>query len=466
MGLLCMESGLQAQKARQVSLDEILQEARENSIRSKVASTRNTVAINQYEIFRSGLRPQIRLYGNIPGYSKEFSQVTQPDGTISFEPVQQSLASFGLGLTQNIAQTGGSISLNSDLSRFRDMRNKNTRFNGTPIYISLVQPLFAVNPIKWQKQIEPLKLKEAELLYKQELSALDEQVTYQFFDLLEAQALAEIARQNLVYSNDNLETEKKRILLGTTGEDKLLQLELQVLNNRQQLQQANYQKETSVLALRNLLGRSDTLGYVVLAPATIPQLPISASEAVALARANRPEYIGFERQRLEAEWEIANAKSASQQVNLVASYGLNRADPRIAMIYSDPQSHQRFNVGFEIPVVDWGRRKAALHTAEALQQLTEYSNAVEKINIEQEIIALYNNLQLLRNNIALAMTTDSVAARRYELSNQLYMRGQLSITELGIAQSEKDNARRTFIAALRSYWQARFKFNSITGYSE
>ena len=453
-----------AQKAPTASLEDIIRLAQEKSIRSKLAQTRKQLGLYQYQVYQSELKPQISLYGNLPGYSKEFATVTQPDGTISFEPVQQSLSSFGIGLVQRIPFTGGEISFNSDLSRFRDVQNKNTLYNGTPIYVRLQQPLLAVNPLKWQKKIEPLKLKEAELSYPQEMFSLAADATTLYFEVLQAQNDATMAAANEANTEYNYSLEKKRIVLGTTGEDKLLQLELQVLNSRQQLQQARYQYEISLLALRNLLGVKDTIVYNLIAPEKTPELALTLEEALTLAHTTRPEFVAFERKRLEASQQVAEARAARQQVNLVASYGLNRADPMLSTVYSDPQSQQMFTVGFNVPIINWGRRQAALNTAEAIQQLTEYTNAIDRQNFDQEIITLYNNLNLLRRNIALAATTDTVAARRYELSNQLYQGGKLSITDLNISQGEKDAARRSYISALRNFWEAWYAFKRVTGW--
>jgi outer membrane protein TolC len=464
--LITVASGsLMAQQQVPLSLQAAIAEAQQKSIRSKVAQTRQQLGRFQYDIFKSELKPQISLYGNIPGFGKEFATVTQPDGTISFEPVQQSLSSFGVGLTQRIAATGGEISFNSDLSRFRDIRTKNTLYNATPVFVRLQQPLLAVNPLRWQKRIEPLKLQEAELTYGQELLTLAADVTTLFFEVAEAQADAAIAAQNLKNTEDNYALEQKRIGLGTTTEDKLLQLELQVLNSRQQLQQANYRNEMGLLALRNLLGIADSLPYTCLLPDALPANPLSLEEALQKAHANRPEWVAFERKRLEAQQQVAEAKAARQQVNLIASYGLNRADPLLSTVYGDPQSQQRFNIGFNVPIVNWGRRQAALKTAQAIEQLTLYTNAIDQQTFDQELVTLYNNLNLLRKNIQLANSTDSVAARRYELSNRLYQSGKLTITDLTLAQAEKDAARRAYITALRQFWEAWYAFKRVTGWA-
>ncbi len=453
-----------AQQPKTLSLEQIIEQARKQSLRSKLAETRQELSTFQYQIFKSDLKPQISLYGDLPGFSKQFATVTQPDGTISFEPVQQSLSSFGVGLTQKIPFTGGEISFNSDLSRFRDIRNKNTLYNGTPIYVRLNQPLLAVNPIKWQKKIEPLKLLEAQKEYRQELNNLSLDATNLYFEVLEAQADKEIAQLNLTSTSYNFELEQKRINLGTTSEDKILQLELQMLNSRQQLEQARYGYEVGLLGLKNYLGIADTVQYFVEMPGTLPKATITLEEALNLARQNRPEYVAFQRKLLESQQELAQAKAARQQVNLLGSYGLNRADAFIGPVYSDPQSQQVFSVGFNVPIVNWGRRQAAYKTADALLKLTEFTNALDQSNFEQEIVTLYNNIELLRKNITLAEATDTVASRRFALSNQLYQSGKLSITDLSISQGEKDNARRTYISALKNFWQAWYTFIKVTGW--
>jgi outer membrane protein TolC len=55
-----------------------------------------------------------------------------------------------------------------------------------------------------------------------------------------------------------------------------------------------------------------------------------------------------------------------------------------------------------------------------------------------------------------------VAQRRFTIASNLYQIGKLSVTDLNLAQSEKDNARRTYIAALKSYWDAYYMLRRIT----
>lgn len=461
--LLLLPCVLPAQEL--ITLPRLIEMAQERSLRSKLANTRVQVSQYTYERYLSDLKPQITLYGNAPVYSKEYATVTQPDGTISFEPVRQMLNSFGVALFQKIPFTGGELSFHSDLNWFRNLQNKSNLYNGTPFYIRLNQPLFAVNPMKWQRKIEPLRLEESRRNYRQEQLSLSADATILYFNALEAQVNMDIAEANLANTAINLDIEKKRVNLGTTSEDKLLQLELQMLNSRQELEKARYNREIALLSIKNLLGRKDTTAMRFQIPGQLPELSFSLEESLDMAKKNRPEYIAFERQKLEAEREVAMANADSRQINIVASYGVNRADAVLDKVYTNPQSQQRFSLGFNIPIVDWGRRKNAMRTAEANQQLVLYTNEIASTNIDQEITTVHNNLLLLRKNIQLALVTDSVAERRYELSRRLYQMGKLSITELGISQQEKDNARRNYIAALRNFWETWQRLMRLTGYT-
>ena len=69
--------------------------------------------------------------------------------------VLQNLGS--LSLSQNIGFTGGSISLNSDLTLQNDFENDINKYITVPLSVRLTQPIFRYNALKWQKKTEPLK---------------------------------------------------------------------------------------------------------------------------------------------------------------------------------------------------------------------------------------------------------------------------------------------------------------------
>lgn len=59
---------------------------------------------------------------------------------------------------------------------------------------------------------------------------------------------------------------------------------------------------------------------------------------------------------------------------------------------------------------------------------------------------------------------DTVAACRFEVARNRYRVGNISITELFRAQTEKDAARRSYIQALRAFWASYYQLRRLTLY--
>lgn len=460
--LVCLSP--KAQQIQSYSLADIISEAQSKSPKFKLVETQQEISLYQYLTFKSDYKPQVFFYGNAPVYSKEFYGVRQPDGTIKYQSISQNNSNLGLGLSQQLPFSGGVLSLNTDLARFDDFKAKTKQYSGTPVYLMLSQPLFAVNELKWRKKIEPLKLEESKREYIAEMESIAQEAAGLYFDVLDAQSNMQMARANLQYTEANYEMEKKRVNLGTTTEDKLLQLELQTLRSKQDLEKAKYDYEVAQLDLKTYVGIKTDKDLNLFVPAKTPVLKVDLAVAIEYARKNRPEFISFIRKMNEAKRDVALAKAARQQVNLVASYGLNNAGESIGKVYQNPNDQQRFSIGFNVPILDWGRRRARYNTAKAIEKLTAVTNEFDEATLYQGITTLVRNIELLEYNIVLSQKTDSVAQRRYTIAGNLYQVGKLSVTDLNLAQSEKDNARRAYISALRAYWDAYFTLRNATFY--
>jgi outer membrane protein TolC len=212
------------------------------------------------------------------------------------------------------------------------------------------------------------------------------------------------------------------------------------------------------------VGMNDTEQFELVLPEEIPQFEVSLNEALDRARANRSQFLDFERRRLEAESQVADAKGDRFQAMLTASYGLNNSGTALSEIYNDPLRQQRFNIGFNVPVVDWGRNKSRLRTAMANKEYTDYVIAQDEINFEQEILTQVRQFDMLRLQIEITKKSDEVAQERYNVAQNRYLIGKIDITNLNIALTEKDDAKRSYILALQSFWQAYYDLRRLTLY--
>ena len=459
---------VQSQQTASYSLDEIILRAKQQSPAALRADTRRENRYWGYQFYKSDFRPQLRLEGTVPQYSQAFNNVTQPDGTIEFREVRQNLVDLELGLRQVISPTGGVISVNSSTNRFDNFlatgSNPQTRWSGIPVNVRLSQPLFAYNRFKWDRMIEPIRYEESKREFVEEMEDISQFVAERFFDFLVAQVDLDIATKNLANSEAILQIERGRYNIGTTYEDKLLQVELQVLEAKQGVAQARLDMEATSLRLKSYIGLNETVSLNLALPDDIPVFEVNVEDAIDYAFQNRSDAIGFERQRMEAQADVAQAKGDRFQMNLNASYGYNKAALMWGEIYNNPNTQALVNLSIQVPILDWGRNKARMSIARSLQKLTEFEIDQEIINFEQEIFTQVRNFIMLKDRLEITKTSDAVADKRYEISFRRYQSGNVSITDLGIAQREKDENRRKYVESLRDYWTAYYELRGLTLY--
>lgn len=443
--------------------------AREQSIAGKQAATLQKTSYWKYRSFLADFRPQLSLNGSLPSFTRSFIQVTQPDGTIAFQPVSNNNSLLNLSLSQNIPFTGGSIYVQHQLQRFDNFLDRNILYNGIPFAVGLSQPLFRFNPMKWDRRIEPLRYAESSQQYVENMERVALDVTGLYFDLLVAQVNLQIAQTNRA-NNDTLFTiAQHKLELGRLSRNDLLQLQLSVLNARKDLASARQTAEIASLKLRSFLNVQDANNALrpleLVIPNQISQFSVDIQRAIAEAFANRSDAIAFQRQRLEADREVDRAKKENGlNAILNADFGLTNRGSRPGDVYARPQDRQFVEIQFTLPILSWGRQQARTETARANQQLAVQTVEQAKRTFEQQIYTQVTLLNMLREQVKLTAEADQIAQNRYQIAQERFKLSDLAVTDLGIAIQDKDRARRDAILALRDHWQAYFTLRLLTLY--
>ncbi len=457
-------SAQQLKEVTTLGLNQTILMARDQSPASKQAQTRLKNRYWQYKLYRSNYNPQLALSGNIPGYNQDFLTNRLDDGTISFIQREQFNSGLNMSLNQPIALTGGSLSVNSDLNYFSDRTFDLRRYSSTLVNVQLDQPLFAYNELRWDRRTEPLRYEESKRGFVEEMEFVSRETVSLYFDHLDAQINYQIATFNLLSNDTVYKIEQGRYNIGNTSKDKLLQVELQLLRSQQDVSQALLDLETSGLLLRNYLGLRTADTLVLIAPIVIPDFTIAAGDALNYARTNRSDFIAFERRRIEALAEVAQARGQQVQTNLIASYGLNSAGGNLNAAYLDPNVQTRLDIGLSVPILDWGRNRARMQTALANKELNDFVIAQDMENFDQEIITLVRRFAMLRNQLRISQKSDEVADERYKVAQNRYLTGKVDITDLNIALREKDEAKRSYVGSLRDFWIAYYDLRRLTLY--
>lgn len=452
-----------AQDTVKLRLEDVVKMAREKSIASLQAHTTRETKYWEWRTFRSNYQPQLSLQGVLPGYNKSFIPVLQPNGAIFFQPVHNNNSSLDLSFSQSIAATGGTIFGTSQLQRFDDFDRKNTLYNGVPYGLGYSQPIMRFNNLKWDKRIEPLRYDESKQAYIESMEEIAINASDYFFDLLLAQVNLEIAETNFENTRKILAIANTKFELGRVSRNEILQLQLEELKAQKAVGTARRDMEIAMLSIRSFTALPPTVTIALDIPNEIISLEISAEKVLSEAYANRSDAIAFVRKILEARRDIDKAKGDNGiNATLTARLGFSKSATQFSKLYQSPNNQQLFQLEFAIPILDWGRSKSRMRTAQANKKLAEFEVEQDKQIFIQEItteVTLYN---MMKEQLVLTERADSIATEKYNIAKERYILGNLNITDLSIAFQEKDQARRDYIEALNHFWRSFYRIRYLS----
>ncbi|MBB6611028.1 TolC family protein [Pontibacter sp. Tf4] len=463
MMLLCCGQSIAQPGVRVLHLQDVISLAQQQSAAAKQADVNQESSYWQWRSFKSDYRPQLSLSGTLPDFSRSYTPVIQPDGTTDFKPVTINSSDVGLTLRQLISPTGGSVFVTSLMQRFDDFDREITRYNGNPAIVGFEQPLFAYNPFAWAKKVEPLRYQESQRQFVEDKETIAVQATQLYFELLLAQVNQRIATQNLANNDTLYHIAEEKYKLGRLSKNDLLQMQLAVLNARLAQDQASLDEQNATLAIKTFVGLKDNDALQLTIPDSIPETIVSAELALAEAKKNRKEAVSFKRRLLEAESLVAKAKGDNGlNMSVFATFGLSNSAENFSDVYARPENLQRARVGFNMPLMDWGRQRSNYKVADLNRQLVQHTVAQEEATFEQAVLSQANQYITLKRRLETTAAADAIAQERYNITKSTFIVGRISITELNIALAEKDQARRAYISALSQFWSAYYSLRQLT----
>ena len=446
-----------------LTLDGVIALALSQSAVGQQAFTTRETSYWAWRGFQANYRPQLGLQGTLPNFSRAIASVVQPDGTTSFQSVRINNSDLGLTLTQNIGLTGGQVFVGSVVQRFDDFNGQLRRYNNQPFAVGLTQPLGQFNGLRWARRIEPLRYQESQRQYVEERETIAQRVTELYFDVLLEQVNAEVARQNAAATAELLRIGQERYRLGRLSQSDLLQLELNLLDARQAQTQAQLNAQNATVDLQAYTGLVEAPALAV--PASAPQLAVAPNLALEQARQHRSTTLAFRRRLLQAERDVAQARGLTGfRATLTANMGYVNQAASFTDTYANLQNQQQVGLVFSMPLVDWGRQKSIVKTAELTRDQVRHAVAQEERSFEQTVLTQASQFAALAEQLRLADRADSLAQRRYDIARATYLLGRLSLTDLSLASNAKDGAKRGHIFALRACWVAHYRLRALTLY--
>ena len=460
-GVVAIETAAQTDSLR-LTLGEAIALAQQQSSDALAAKHSLETAEWSYRYYKANYLPSVTL-SSAPSLNRQISSITQPDGTNVFVRQNQLNTDLTLSISQNVTLTGGTLFVRNNLQRLDEFEQRTHGYSSVPFSIGYQQNLFGHNSLRWARRTEPLRHSIAQKQYAETMELIASRASTYYFMLASAQTNLEIARQNYATSDTLLSYARRRYERGSITENEMLQLEVGQLTEETNRLNAEAEVEDAMQTLRSYLGVKEEMPLAVIPDTLISEEAVDADEALALALLNNPDPEQLRLNVMESQSALSSAKAnRGLKADLYMQFGLSQKGTTLSEAYAKPLNQQYVSMTLSLPILDWGRGKGQVRVAKSRLELTQTQSeqAMQDFRLNVQKMVRQYNLQAQR--VKIAFRTRETALRRYEVARWLYLQGRSSLLELNASISEKDNAQRSFIGALQTYWSLYYGLRSMT----
>lgn len=454
------------QEIKRLTFEEVIRLSEEQSPQALMAKHRFKASYWSFRSYQAQFRPTLMLMGTIPNYSNGFDRIYDSNsGEYRYVAKNTITSNSTLALSQAIGLTGTTISLRSDFLHLYDFEKDKRTFTTVPVSVRINQPIKQYNSLRWQMKIEPLKYETAKRTFISSIETVHQEAVRNFFNLALAQINKQIAVMNLSNADTLYRIAAGRYQLGTISEDELLQMQLSYLNAETASKESDMNLRDRQIRLASFLGFNENVTIELIIPNEIPSLQVSMDEVLDLAMKNNPEIFTQRLNLLNAQSSVAQAKSQKGlTASLTASLGMTTSGSDLAYSLENPSQSQTVNIGFTVPILDWGRGRGNYRMAQSSLELTNVQVQQAMTDFQQNLFLDVEQFNLQKNQVAIAAKSDTVAARMFEVTKQRFLIGKIAILELNNADTKKDQNRRAYIQSLQNYWSYFYNLRGLTLY--
>ena len=448
-----------------ISLEKTIFESNMHSVDALVAKNEFRTSYWEYRTYKAVLLPEVLFEGTLPNYSKSYNPFQNTDGSYTYVSNDYGQWDASISINQNIPWTGGTLSAKTDLQRLDQFgNNAATQYMLMPVAVTLTQPLFGFNQVKWLQKIEPVKYKEAKAQLVSQLETVTITAISYYFNLLSNEMNLNIAVQNYQNTERLYTIAQARRNIGQISENDLMQLKVSCLKAEGYLTEARSSLKASMFRLRSFLGYGEDVVLIPSIPESLSDFRLSYAKVLELATQNSVFTQDIRRRQLEASRDVSRAKAGQFNINLFLSFGLSGQDNHIPEIFNNLRGHQVVTMGIQVPILDWGKRKGQVKMAESHREVVQSQIEKDKIDFNQDIFLLVENFNNQSKQLEIADETDRIAQKRYETNVEAFTLGKIDVLNLNDAQSSKDEARRNYITQMSLLWLYYYRIRSITLY--
>lgn len=450
--LILWSCTLSAGAQQSLTLDKALTIAETNSPSIQLSLLNLERYQNNLEAQRAALKSKFSLSVN----PVDYTNTRRFDTRVSQWYTNESFASNAtFRVEQPILVTDGTLSL---INRFGWQRSKSSAATGESkrfsnnLYLNLNQPLFTYNRLKLQLKELELSFENANISYAMQRLNLERNVTQFFYNVYLAQMNLTIAREELANTQKSYEIIKNKVDAGLAAKEELYQAELNLSTANSSLQNSQVQFENAKDEMKINLGMDLFEDILVMADVEANPVKVDLQKAIDGGLKSRMEIRQREIDVETGQFEMIRTKALNEfsgTMNL--AYGFIGDNEKLLNIFDQTVKNPQVQLSFNIPIFDWGEKKARIRAQEAAIKSQQLNLDEEKKQIIIDIRKVYRNLENQVNQIEIARQNERNAQLTYEINLERYQNGDLTGMDLNLYQTQLSSKKMAYAQSLINY---------------
>lgn len=438
-----------------MTLEKALSVAETNSPTLQQSMLNLTRYQKNLEAQRAALKSKFSLNVDPVDYSNQ----RRFDTRVSEWYTNESFASNAtLRVEQPVLVTDGTLSL---INRFGWQQSTSIREGTSPVtserfsnnlYLNYSQPLFTYNRLKLQLKELEMSFENANISYAIQRLNLEKNVTQFFYSVYMAQMNLSIAREELANTEKSYEIIKNKVEAGLAAREELYQAELNLSTAKSSLQNSQVNFENAKDQLKMYLGIDLFEDVLVYADVEAVPVNVDLDKAIESGLQNRMELRQREIEVESTQFDMIRTKAMNEfsgTMNL--SFGITGDNQVLGNIFDATTKNPQVQLSFNIPIFDWGEKKARIEAQEATIKSAELNLDEQKKQIIIDIRQVYRNLQNQLNQIEIARQSERNAQLTYEINLERYENGDLTGMDLSLYQNQLSSRKLAYAQSLLNY---------------
>ena len=281
---------------------------------------------------------------------------------------------------------------------------------------------------------------------------MEKQVTQFFYDVYLAQMNLSISQDEFNNTQKSYEITQNKVTAGIAAKEELYQAELNFATAKSTLQNAQVNLDNLKDQFKQYIGMDIMDEITVMTDVAMSPVVVDMKKAIDFGLSSRMEL----RQRAidieNSQFDLIKTKSLNEfKGDISLSLGITGDNEKLKNIYDNPTNNPRVSVSFNIPLYDWGEKKARIKAQEAVIETQKLSETEQRKQITLDIRKVYRSLQNLVNQIDIAKQNEKNAQLTYEINLERYANGDLTSMDMNLFQTQLSQKKMSYAQSLIDY---------------